>query len=125
MQDFKESLLLMVLQMGFVALLGLALAITAIAQALPWIILAGAVGLCLISITVTGCVIWIRRRQAKQLPPPVVYIIQPGEPPRLLDSRQAEALLEAGKRPFGHSQGSPGEWVIENPKARKQIGIKK
>lgn len=75
MQDFKESLLLMVLQIGFVALLGLTLAITAIAQALPWIILAGAVGLCLVSITVTGCIIWVRRRQAlervKAFPEPI------------------------------------------------------
>jgi hypothetical protein len=109
MKDLRESMFIFLAQLAFAAILAAALAITAIAQSLPWIILAGSLGLCLIIVTVTGCILKLRRRSA----PPVVYILQPGQSPQLADNQQAKQLLMTGQ---------PVPYVIENPKALKRIG---
>lgn len=98
MKDFKESLVLGLIQLGLITALAVALAITAIAQMLPWIILAGALGICLIMGTATVCRIAIYRTRQERLPgsrvSPAGLVIE--QRPRGLLGRGVRKLLGRG-----------------------------
>ena len=96
MSDLKEGMFLFVVWFGVMASLAIALAITAIAEMLPWIILAGAAGVCAIIGTTTACIIKLRQSRQPQSPPPIYYIQDHGEYIQL--PRSAHKELSSGKK---------------------------
>lgn len=75
-----------ILAVGFMGFL----AISAIASMLPWIILAVAVGICMIMVTGTGCLIWKRHAELRAYKR---YVLDQPASPRIIEVSPVRKLI--------------------------------
>lgn len=87
---FREGIICLLLNMGFMGALGIALAISAVAEMLPWIILAAAVGGSVLTWTITRCILMLRSGQTEKTNTPEIVVI----------SSKDQAWLEAYQPPL-------------------------
>lgn len=94
---FREGLIYFALNMSIIAIAGVGMAVTAVAENLPWIILAIAVGGSLIAWTVTRCILMLRSGQASQIKTPEIVVISSRDQERL-ETYQPTLLPQPKKR---------------------------